>query len=219
MPRYPTNFMTPEPSWEAPPERTFYQRQHPRNADVLTPPKAKGARGNPLLRMASWVSTEKVESEFGDKDDTTSRSRSRSRGPQSTLPLTEAQVDVIDAAGHKVVGLDLSTLNDNLKSIIRQADSAGFYSAIVRPRIGYNRGSLDIRTKEDVDKNTTIFVSTGPDTMSLNVVCTEALRKAKLMAEGGPPGGRISWASAFFAMLLASFISFWASLIIIRSFW
>jgi hypothetical protein len=128
-------------------------------------------------------------------------------------------VDVIDAAGNKVIGLDISTLNENIKAIIRQADSDGHYATIVRPRIGYTRGSVDIRTNEDADKHTTIFVSTAPDTMSINLMCSEAFRKAKLIPEGGFSVRTNSWLSVFLATFFASLLSFWGSVLVIRTFW
>ena len=251
---YPNKPISLEPSWEAPPDGTFYHRRNPYIVNPLT--LSEVARDNPLRRTASWISTEKAESEFGDRDDSyddcfsstlksvTSVNAARSRftparANTATLPLTppttpansqntanrithhaERQVDVIDAAGNKVVGLDLSTLNENIKSIIRQADLAGYYATIVRPRIGYTRGSVDIRTNEDADKHTTVFVSTGPDTMSINLVCSEAFRKAKLMNEAsGACVNTKSWCLVFFAMFFASLIAFWASLFVIRTLW
>jgi len=221
---HPTKPLSLEPSWEAPPDGTFYHRRNPYIDNPL-----KLSEVTPLQRTASWVSTEKADSEFGDRDngnfsstwksEATSVARFRvpphsaSTLPRNIVTRNEPQVDVVDAEGNKVVGLDISTLSEQLKAIIRQADSAGYYATIVRPRIGYNRGSVDIRTKEDADKHTTVFVSTGPDTMSINLVCSEAFRlKAKLIAEGGP-----RWVSIFLATLLGSLISLWGSVIIIRT--
>lgn len=247
-PLYPDKPLSLEPSWEAPPEGTYYHRRNP----YIANPFSQVVRGTPLQRTASWISTERADSDFGHQDDDNDDPFSSTLKPAArprvnvarvaALPLTppttpansqnannvarggapppERQVDVIDASGTKVVGLDISTLSDNFKSIINQADSAGYYAAIVRPRIGYNRGSVDIRTSDDADKHTTIFVATAPDTMSINVMCSEAVRKARLVAEGGANvRGTSGWLSVFLATLFASLISIWASLFVIRIFW
>lgn len=56
-----------------------------------------------------------------------------------------------------------------------------FVPTIVRPRIGYNHGSVDIHTSDDADRHTTIFVATAPDTMSINLMCSEAVRRVRLV--------------------------------------
>jgi len=252
---YPNKPISLDPSWEAPPDGTFYHR---RNPYIVNPLTHSEVRNTPLRRTASWISTEKAESEIGDDDDcftstlksvssNTRRSRPSANraGTTSTtpsLPLTppttppnsqntinnrghtNRRIDVIDAAGNKLIGLDLSTLNENIKSIIHQADLAGYYATIVRPRIGHSR---NIRTPEDADKHTTVFVSAGPDTMSFNnnhLGCSEVgfqQRKPNLVSNEAGACGAVntkSWFSVFLTMFFASLFAFWASLIFIRAF-
>jgi len=248
---YPIKPISLNPSWEAPPDGTFYHRRNPYIDNPLA--LSEVARNTPLRRTASWISTEKAESEIGervddddDDDDCSTLQSVPSNTPRSRLPATRAtstststslptppttppnsqnkrhtnrQVEVIDAAGNKLTGLDLSTLNENIKSVIRQADLAGYYATIVRPRIGHSR---DIRTAEDADKHTTVFVSAGPDTMSFNnnhPASAAFQRNAEVSAGAGAYVNTKSWLSVFFTMFFASLIAFWASLFLIRTFW
>jgi hypothetical protein len=64
---YPAKPISLDPSWEAPPEGTFYHRRNPYIANPLT--LSEVARDTPLRRTASWISTEKAESEVEMDDD------------------------------------------------------------------------------------------------------------------------------------------------------
>jgi len=88
---------------------------------------------------------------------------------------------IVDSLGNKVSGVDISTLGDNIKGVLRQAEECGFMAAVVRPPLGYKRGAIDVRTNTDADRLTTVFVATGPDTMSINMVYSDTLRRTKLM--------------------------------------
>ncbi|KAF9534580.1 hypothetical protein CPB83DRAFT_842550 [Crepidotus variabilis] len=213
-PSYPRRPMTPEASWAPPPTGVPFHRKNPyiinHNLKVLSP----------VRRTNSWVSTEMADDEevedidtptgsFSMTDSTSSARRGTHRNGASGPPQAVLGGPVVlDTAGNRILGIDLSTIGDNLKAILRQAEEAGLMAAIVRPRIGYNRGTIDVRDEADADKHTTVFVATGPDTLSINMVYGETLQKTKLMndeiAGNLKVQGTRFWIVAFFVVFLAT---------------
>lgn len=266
--RYPHKPISPEPSWEVPPEGVFFHRRNPH----ISNPLLKVGLPGPLHRTVSWATTEKADDDSDAEDDggptptqsfstvsslpQTQRQRQRRSftaavsnnnrsgingqlsgtlpTPPTTPPGTQNaensdlasgqknKVDIVDGAGNRVLlGVDLSSLGENLKAILHQADQSGFHATVVRPCLGYNRGSVDIRTNADADKHTTIFVSTSPDTMSINLMCSEAFRKAKLVVNdevvgrpwsmSGGGGNVVFWIVVFLVVFLASLVAAWVN--------
>ncbi len=210
VPHYPHKPIGPEPSWDVP-EGTSFHRRNPHIANPLL----RVGLPSPLHRTASWATTEKA----GDSDGEYDGGPTPPTENPDTASGQKNKVDIVDGAGKKVIlGVDLSSLGENLKAILHQADQSGFHATVVRPHIGYNRGSVDIRTNADADKHTTIFVSTAPDTMSINLMCSEAFRRTKLVVNDEIVGrpwsmrGNVGfWIVVFLVVFLASLVAAWVN--------
>lgn len=200
---YPKNPISPEPSWEAPPEGTFFHR---RNPHIANPVLQFGKLHSPFQRAMSWVSTEKADDDDnkldeGDDDGDLTPTQSFStvtnygRHPLTTAssgtpPLTsvsDKKVDIVVGSSNNVLGIDLSSL---------------------------------VRTNADANKQTTIFVSAALGAISINLTCLEPSRRETVANEGtigswwtvrggnGSPGVEF-WAMAFFVVVMASTVAAW----------
>lgn len=174
---YPRHPITPELSWSPPPPGVPYYRRNPQAMVVNHHLNV----ASPIRRTNSWISTVVGDDDTNEVEDISTPTSSfsfSSRGAVQPLqrkyaaigPAANQDPVILDTAGNRVFGFDLSTIGDNLKGILREAEAAGLMSAIVRPRVGYRRGDLNIRDEADADKHTSVYVATGQDTLAINMM-------------------------------------------------
>ena len=249
QPRYPYNPISEEPSWELPPDGGFLHR---RNPHIPSPFDVVERDRTPLRRTDSWVSTEKAESEYGTGNGSTltaatiSLMGSRHSSPFSSVwsgsspptppytppdspnaefePQAVPAVEVLDTAGNKIHGLDISTIGDHLRAILRQAKRMGLHATVVRPHIGYQHNSVHIRTNQDADQHTTVFVSPARRVDSNNEVTINMMCNGRLLAGVNEANDTTTslrsrmpevdvkfWVLVFSAMFAASLFAGWVN--------
>ena len=262
QPQYPYNPISVEPSWELPPDGGFLHRRNPyipspfgmverdrtplrRTDSWESTEKAESEYGgiesrstltislNPSVSLGSRHSSPFSSVRSGSSPPTPPYTPLDSPNAELELGAVPA-VEVLDTAGNKIHGLDISTIGDHLRAILRQAKRMGLHATVVRPHIGYQHNSVHIRTNQDADQHTTVFVSPAPsrrvgspneEVTMVNMMCngragprlagvneatTTTTRQTSLRSRM-PEVDVKSWVFVFSAMFAASLFAGWVN--------
>ena len=250
QPQYPYNPITVEPSWELPPDGGFLHRRNPhipspfglverdrtplrRTDSWESTEKAEseyGTEHRSTLTAApiSLSSSASLGSRHSSPFSSVRSGSSPPTPPPTPLDSPNAElahgtvsaVEVLDTAGNRIHGLDISTIGDHLRAILRQAKRMGLHSTIVRPHIGYQHNSVHIQTNQDADQHTTVFVSparrVGSDEVTINMMCSGrplagANTTATNLRSRMPEVDVKFWVLVFSAMFAASLFAGWVN--------